>query len=121
PICCEGCCCVTMNSLVASWVRSVWCLDKIIIAILIWPMAILGRVEPMELRALGVMKMGFGVIFLMLAYYMYSCAGTSSVLVKVERVLYLLWFAFQVGFIVKLATLCHAARDLIDFYLNPEK
>src|SRR5262245_18430906 len=111
----------TWEILLAFLVRTVMLLEPILIATFIWTIAIMVRDEPMELRALGVMKMGFGVNFMMLAYYMYSCAGTSSVLVRLEQVIYLLWFAFQVGFIVKLATLCHAARELIDFYLNPEK
>jgi hypothetical protein len=121
PIFLAWCWSPTWEILLAFLVRTVMMLEPILIAIFIWTIALMVRDEPMELRALGVMKMGFGVVFMILAYYMYSCAGTSSVLVKVERVIYLLWFAFQVGFIVKLATLCHAARDLINFYLSPDQ
>jgi len=52
---------------------------------------------------------------------MFACAGTSSVLIKLERVLYILWFAFQVGLIVKLATTCNAARETLKFYLKSEE
>ena len=96
-------------------------LEPILIAMFIWTIGTMVRDEPTEARAQGAIKMGFGILFLILAYQMYACAGTSSVLVKLIRVIYLLWFAFQVGFIVRIATSCSAARELIRFYLHPNE
>jgi hypothetical protein len=95
-------------------------LEPIMIGVFIWTLGHLLRDEPVEKKALGLMHMGFGVLFLMLAYHMYAVAGTSSVLIKVLRVIYLIWFGFQIGVIVRLATTCAAARDLLKFYLHPD-
>ena len=102
-------------------VQLVLMLEPIMIGVFIWTIAQMVRDEPVELKALGLIKMGFGILFLLLAYHMYAVAGTSSVLIKLLRVIYLLWFCFQIGFIVRLATTCHAARELLNFYLNPDK
>ncbi len=95
-------------------------LEPILIATFIWTIGSMVRDEPTETKAQGTIKMGFGVLFMMVAYQMYACAGTSSVLIKLVRVIYTLWFAFQVGFIVRIATTCHAARELLRFYLHPD-
>lgn len=96
-------------------------LEPIMIGVFIWTMGSMVRDEPLEERGMGVIKMGFGVLFLILSYHMFACAGTSSVLIKLERVIYILWFAFQIGMIVKLATTCHSARETLRFYLKPEE
>ncbi|GEM_PF-5772481 len=111
----------TLEIIIALIVQTSLLLEPILIGVFLWTVGQLLRDEPLEARGMGLIKMGFGVMFLILAYQTYACAGTSSVLVKVERVIYTLWFAFQVGFIVKLATTCAAARDLMKFYLNPEE
>jgi DNA-directed RNA polymerase subunit RPC12/RpoP len=102
-------------------VHLVLMLEPVMIAIFILTIAQMVRDQPLEGRAMGLIKMGFGILFLILAYHMYAVAGTSSVLIKLLRVIYLLWFGFQVGFIVKLATTCYAARELLKFYLNPDQ
>jgi DNA-directed RNA polymerase subunit RPC12/RpoP len=111
----------TLEITISMVVYTALLMEPILIAVFIWIMAQMLRDEPLEGRAMGVIKMGFGILFLILTYQMYACAGTSSVLIKLERVIYTLWFAFQVGMIVKLATLCGATRDLLNFYLNPEE
>lgn len=96
-------------------------LEPILIGMFIWTIATMVRDEPTESRAQGLVKLGCSVLFLLLAYHLYACAGNSSVLVKLLRIIYTLWFAFQLGFIVKLATTCAAARDLLRFYLKPDE
>ena len=102
-------------------VHTVLLLEPIMIGVFIWTVAAMVRDELLEARALGIVKMGFGVLFLILAYHMFACAGTSSVLIKLERVLYILWFAFQTGMIVKVATTSNAAREALHFYLQPDE
>jgi DNA-directed RNA polymerase subunit RPC12/RpoP len=110
----------TLEIILTLIVNTVQLLEPIMIGIFIWTVAAMVRDEPMENKAMGLIHMGFGVLFLMLAYHMYATAGSSSVLIKLLRVMYLLWFAFQVGMIVRLATTCYAAREMLKFYLNPE-
>ncbi|MCI0683108.1 MAG: hypothetical protein L0Y71_13485 [Gemmataceae bacterium] len=96
-------------------------MEPIMIGVFTWTVAQILRDDPLEVKAFGVVKLGFGVLFMILAYHMYACAGTSSVLIKLERVIYILWFAFQIGMIVRLATTCHRARELFAFYLRPDE
>lgn len=121
PIHVAWCRFATLEVSVAMVVYTALLMEPILIGVFIWTMAHLLRDEPLEGRAMGMIKMGFGVLFIILAYQMYACAGTSSVLIKVERVIYTLWFAFQIGMIVWLAKLCGAARDVLNFYLNPDQ
>jgi DNA-directed RNA polymerase subunit RPC12/RpoP len=110
----------TLEILISIIVSTLNLLEPIMIGVFIWTMAQQLRDDPVEKKAMGLMKMGFGVLFMMLTYHMYAVAGTSSVLIKLLRAIYLIWFGFQVGLIVRLATTCAAARDLLKFYLNPE-
>lgn len=107
--------------LLTIFVHTLLLLEPIMIGVFIWTMAAMVRDEPLEGRAMGIVKIGFGVLFCILSYHMFACAGTSSVLIKLERVIYILWFAFQIGMIVKLATTCNAARETLNFYLKPEE
>ena len=60
------------------------------------------RDEPVEKKALGLIKMGFGVLFLMLTYHMYAVAGTSSVLIKLLCASFTCSGSrFQIGLIVR--------------------
>ena len=111
----------TLEILLTLTIHTVNLLEPIMIGVFIWTVACMLRDEPTEKRALGYIKMGFGVLFIILTYHMYAVAGSSEVLLIFLRVVYLLWFGFQVGMIVKLATTCHAARELLRFYLNPDE
>jgi DNA-directed RNA polymerase subunit RPC12/RpoP len=111
----------TLEIVIGLIVQTALLLEPILIGVFLWTVAQMLRDEPLEIRGMAVIRIGFGVLFLILAYQIYACAGTSSVLVKVLRVFYTLWFAFQVGMIVKLATTCNAARELLNFYLTPEE
>jgi hypothetical protein len=110
----------TVEVILALVINVVQLLEPIMIGIFIWTIACMVRDEPTENKAMGLIQIGFGVLFMILAYHMYAVAGSSSVLVKLLRAIYLLWFSFQIGMIVRLATTCHAARDLMKFYLNPQ-
>jgi len=110
----------TLEIVIALLVQTALLMEPILVGVFLWTVGQMLRDEPLENRAMAVIRIGFGVLFMILAYQIYACAGTSSVLLKVLRVFYTLWFAFQVGMIVKLATTCNAARDLLNFYLHPE-
>jgi hypothetical protein len=110
----------TLEIILTLVVHAVNLLEPLMIGIFIWTIACMLRDDPMAQRALGYIKLGFGVLFIILVYHMYAVAGSSSVLLIFLRVIYVVWFAFQTGMIVKLATTCHAARELLWFYLNPD-
>jgi hypothetical protein len=94
-------------------------LEPILIGIFIITIAQMIRDQPVEDKASGLVTMGFGVLFIMLCYQMYAVAGSSTVLVRFLRILYILWWGFQIGFVVRLATTCYSARELLKFYLYP--
>lgn len=110
----------TLEIILTLVVHTINLLEPLMIGVFIWTVACMLRDDPMAQRALGYIKLGFGVLFIILAYHMYAVAGSSAVLLRFLQVLYILWFAFQTGMIVKLATTCNAARELLRFYLNPD-
>ncbi|MCS7047609.1 MAG: hypothetical protein NZO58_14725, partial [Gemmataceae bacterium] len=110
----------TWEVLLALLIQTVMQFQPILLAIFIWTIGQMLRDEPLEARGRSVTNMGLSIVFIMMAYQLYACAGTSNVLVTVERVFYTLWFFFQAAFIVRLATACQACRELLDFYLHPD-
>ena len=50
---------------------------------------------------MGLLELGLGTMFALLAFYLASLCGTSDVMITVCRLIYLLWSAF-IGLSVRL-------------------
>lgn len=74
----------------------------------------------LEQNSVGYQKLGFGLLYIVVCYFILSLAGTSPVLVKVLRVIYACWFGFLVGFIVRTALVCGALKESLEPHLKPE-
>lgn len=95
-------------------------LEPIFIGIYIRSCAKAMKDQYMEQNAIGYQKLGFGLLYIVVCYFILSLAGTSPVLVKVLRIIYALWFGFLVGFIVRTALVCGALKETLEPYLEPE-
>lgn len=95
--------------------------EPALIAYFIWTVAYLMKEEPLDESARTVIAMGGSVFFLLLAYLLFSISGTSPVLVKLLRLLYLLWYAFIVVWILRLAALTSKCRETFRFYFFPDQ
>lgn len=73
----------------------------------------------LEENAVGYQKLGFGLLYIVVCYFMLSLAGTSPVMIKVLRILYFLWFGFLIGFIVRTALICGALQEALEPHLKP--
>jgi DNA-directed RNA polymerase subunit RPC12/RpoP len=74
--------------------------------------------EFLEPQSLAVIRLGFGQMFILIAFYMLSITGTSEVLHVVLLVAYAIWRGFFLGFIVNLASISFKARARIAYILD---
>ena len=86
-----------------------------------WTVACTIKEEPLEKTALGAVKMGFAVLFLLLTYQLFALAATSSVLVRVLQVLYLLWYAAVILWMLRLAGMIFKCHDTFRYYFFPDE
>jgi hypothetical protein len=66
-----------------------------------------------------VTQVGLNQYAIWMLYVMIALCGTTPVLVMFLRVLYILWYAALLMFIVRYTLLMWRGRDLIDSRLNP--
>jgi hypothetical protein len=95
--------------------------EPIMIAYFVWSVASSIKDDALEKASLGTVKMGFAVLFLLLAYQLFALAGTSPVLVQVLRLLYLMWYAALIVWMLRLVTMIGKCREMFHFYFHPEE
>jgi hypothetical protein len=77
--------------------------------------------ESLEPRAFMLMRVGFGQLFILLAYYLLSLTGTSAVLRSVLFVNYALWRGFLLGFLIWYAIITFKARARVEYLLTADE
>jgi hypothetical protein len=108
------------ESMLSIVLQFLYFLQPIVGAIFIWSCARMLKAERVEENAAGVTQTGFAQYFIWLSFLMIALCGTTPVLVWVVRVLYVLWYGFLMGFIVRFALLTWRCRDLLYVRLYPE-
>jgi len=89
-------------------------LEPILMGLFLWSVGISIRELDLEEAGLGLAKIGFGVLFTMLAYLIVGAAGTSEVLITVLRVVFILWVGFTAGWIYRFVRTLLQLRDVLD-------
>jgi hypothetical protein len=77
--------------------------------------------EWLEPRALMLLRVGFGQLFILLAYYLLSITGTSAVLRGVLFVAYFLWRFFLLGFLIWYAVIAFKAKARVEYLLTADE
>lgn len=95
--------------------------EPLLIGYFLWCVAFTIKDEVVEKAALGTVKMGMAVLFLMLTYQLFAIAGTSSVLVNLLRLVYLLWYIFTIAWMMRLAQAIGKVHDMFKFYFHPDE
>jgi hypothetical protein len=108
------------ESLLALFLQFMFFLEPIMGSIFIWTIAKSLKSSRVEDNAHGVNMLGFGQYYAYLALVLISLCGTTPVLVDILRVLYILWYGFEMMFIVRYALLLWRCRDLLETRLYPE-
>ena len=96
-------------------------MEPIVIAYFTWSVATTIKDDSLEASALGAVKMGFSVLFVMLTYQLVALAGNSPVLVTVLRVLYLVWYVAFIVWILRLVGMTLKCRETFRFYFHPDE
>jgi hypothetical protein len=96
-------------------------LEPIMIAYFIWTVACTLKEEPLAEKALGAVQMGFSVLFLLLVFHLFALAGSSPVLVKVLRILYVVWYVGLIIWMLRLFGLISSCRETFHFYFFPDE
>lgn len=96
-------------------------LEPIMIAYFTWTVACTLKEEAFADVALGAVKMGFAVLYIMLAYQLLALAGTSPVLVMVLRILYVMWYVALIIWMVRLVSMFAKCRETFRFYFFPDE
>ena len=95
-------------------------MEPLMICYFIWTVGYAIKDEPLEKMAIGSLRMGFAILFLLVTFHVFAMTGSSPVLVKVLRILYLLWYFFIVGWVIRVFGLIGKCRELFYFYFHPE-
>jgi hypothetical protein len=95
-------------------------LQPTIFAMFVWSVGRAIKDSRVEENASSVTQLGFGQFFILFSFHMMSVCGTTPVLINVVRVLYVLWWAFLLMFIVRSALLLTRARYYLDLKVNPD-
>ena len=92
--------------------------EPVLFAVFVWTIGVAFREPPVEEVGVGVVEITFGVAFTMLAYYLLSITGTSSVLLIVLRLGYGLWVLFTVILIIRFVMAITKTRDMMYQYIE---
>jgi hypothetical protein len=96
-------------------------LEPALIAYFVWTVGTTLKDEPLEKSAVGTVRTGFAIMFLLLTFHLFALTGNSPVLVKVLRVLYGLWYGFMILWILKMVGIFNKCRDVFRFYFHPDE
>ena len=103
-------------------IQSAYFFEPILFCIFLRAVAIsLKDDEWLEPQALGLIRLGFGQLFILLSFYLLSITGTSEVLHLVLLLAYVLWRGFLLGFIVNFASTVWKTRARIAYLLGTEE
>jgi hypothetical protein len=108
------------ESLLAVFLQFVVFLEPILGVVFLWTIAKSLKDDRIGDNAAQITAVGFGQYFFWVAFLMIALCGTTPVLVWVLRVLYIMWYASLMMFIVRYALLTWRIRDLLAFRLYPE-
>jgi hypothetical protein len=108
------------ESLLSIFLQFIYYLQPIIAVMFLWACATALKDIRVEENSNGVVVTGLGQYFLWLSLLMISLCGTSPVLVWVLRILYIMWYAFQMMFIIRFALLTWRVREMLEARINPE-
>lgn len=95
--------------------------EPIMIAYFTWTVAATLKEEPLAESALGAVRMGCAVLFLLLTFHLFALAGTSPVLVKVLRILYTVWYVGTIIWMIRLIGMFNKCRETFRFYFFPDE
>lgn len=95
--------------------------EPIMIAYFTWSVGTAIKEEPLSKAARSAVEMGCAVLFVLLVYQLFALAGTSSVLVKVLRVLYLVWYVGLIVWMLRLVGMVSKCRSTFRFYFFPDE
>jgi hypothetical protein len=87
----------------------------------IWTVAARIKDDRVDVEGVAQMTVGMGcaVTFLLLTIELFSLTGNSMTLINLLRVLYLLWYAFMVGWILRVLATIGKCREMFRFYFDP--
>jgi len=94
-------------------------LEPIVGASFLWSIGMSIREKRIEDNASSLVQVGLGTFFILLSFHMLSITGTTPVAVYVMRVLYILWYAFLLLFLLSYAALLLKAREVLYLKINP--
>jgi hypothetical protein len=77
--------------------------------------------EWLEPRAVMLMRIGLGQLFILLCYCLLSLTGSSAVLRGVLFVAYILWRSFLLGFLIWYAVIAFKAKDRLEYLLTADE
>jgi len=95
--------------------------EIILFCIFLRASAVAIKEEYLEERALGLVQLGFGVMFIYFAFEAVSVTGTSNVLLGLLRIIHGLYLGFAIGYVIYLAQVLLIARQKIETLLEPEE
>jgi hypothetical protein len=87
--------------------------EAILFVIYLWTVSQAITDEVLPEKTLGLMQLGFGQAFMLLAFHMMTIAGTSEVLIIVLWIVNGLWRGFLLGFIIYFAVILQQARTRV--------
>ncbi len=97
-----------------------YCLQPILIAVFLRTIALAMRDQQLDETAQGMIRLGLGQSYALLAFLMMTVVGTSEVLMWVLRAVYALWAGFFIGMLAWYATMCLRVPSLIEKELGDE-
>ena len=100
-------------------IRSVQYLEPTIGCIFIWSIGSTIKVKELEQSGRSLTNWSLGTLFVLLCFHILALAGGSGVLVMVLRVIYLIWYAFLLLFILRYAMLLLRTRAILEEKINP--
>jgi hypothetical protein len=107
------------EGLLNAFIQFLYYLEPVIGCSFIWSIGLSIKEVKLQEQAQSLTQLGLGQFFVLLSFHMISMAGTTPVLVTVLRVLYVLWFAFLLLFILSYAALLLKTREILDAKLHP--
>ena len=92
--------------------------QPIFIGIFLWSIGMALKEDPISEKGQGLVVLGLGIAFTLLAFHLLSMAGTSGVALVVLRILYAGWVGFTILLLLRLPTALQAGRTMLQKYLD---
>ena len=95
--------------------------EPTMIVYFIWTVAARIKDDRVDVEGAAQMTVGMGcaVTFLLLTIELFSLTGNSMTLIYLLRVLYVLWYSFMVGWILRVAATIGQCREMFRWYFDP--